>query len=63
MKSNDLLRILLEAGWFIYKRGKGSHAKLRHPDHPGKQIIFPDHGSKEFASGLANKILKQAGLK
>ena len=63
MKSNELFRLLQQAGWFVSIQGKGSHKKLSHPDKPGITIIFPDHGSKEFAKGLANKIFKQAGLK
>ncbi|MDO7888169.1 type II toxin-antitoxin system HicA family toxin [Hymenobacter cheonanensis] len=61
MKSSELLRKLLAAGWVI-QRQTGSHIILRHPDHT-EPIIYPSHGSKEVGTGLAAKILKQAGLK
>jgi predicted RNA binding protein YcfA (HicA-like mRNA interferase family) len=61
MKCSELLRKLKQAGW-IESRQSGSHIVLRHPDR-SDPIIFPNHGSKELGTGLANKILKQAGLK
>jgi mRNA interferase HicA len=63
MKCSQLLKQLKEVGWFIAREGKGSHKILEHPDHPGKTIVFPDHGSSEIGKGLAEKIKKQAGLK
>mgnify|MGYP003577442463 CR=1 FL=1 len=63
MKCSELLRTLIREGWMIYRTGKGSHKILTHPDKPGIEIVFPDHGSKEIARGLASKILKQAGLR
>jgi predicted RNA binding protein YcfA (HicA-like mRNA interferase family) len=62
MKSSELLCILLAAGWLIVRQ-KGSHMTLRHPDKPNVQITFPSHGSAEVGTGLAAKILKQAGLR
>lgn len=60
MKSSELLRLLLNAGWT--KNGqKGSHLKLIHPDKKG-YIIFPNHGAKEVGTGLEKKIKKQAGI-
>jgi predicted RNA binding protein YcfA (HicA-like mRNA interferase family) len=61
MKSSDLLRRLLAAGWVV-ERQSGSHKILRHPTKPDP-IIFPAHGSKEMATGTAAHILKKAGLK
>ena len=55
MKSSELLRILLKAGWTI-KRQSGSHMILEHP-------LKIEHGSKEVGKGLEMKIRKLAGLK
>ena len=63
MKCSQLLKLLKEAGWFVAREGKGSHKILEHNDHPGRTIVFPDHGSAEIGKGLAEKIKKQAGLK
>jgi predicted RNA binding protein YcfA (HicA-like mRNA interferase family) len=61
MKSSELLRTLLKAGWYVVRQN-GSHMTLRHPERD-EQITFPSHGSAEVGKGLAAKILKQAGLK
>ena len=61
MKCSELLRILQKDGWYKESK-KGSHIKLRHNTKRGK-LIFPDHGSKEVGKGLAEKILKDAGIK
>ena len=61
MKSNELLRIVKKDGWYIVRQA-GSHVILRHPVKKN-QIVVPDHGSKEIGKGLAQSILKQAGLK
>ncbi len=60
MKSSELLRILKQDGWFE-KRQKGSHAIMVHPTKEGF-LVVPKHGSAEVGTGLASKILKQAGL-
>lgn len=62
-KCSELKRRLLRSGWYILRQGKGSHIIMAHPDKPGIEIVFPDHGSDEMGKGLENKILKLAGLK
>ncbi len=61
MKSSELLRLLKQDGWFE-KRQKGSHIIMTHPTKDG-MLIVPSHGSAEVGTGLASKILKQAGIK
>lgn len=61
MKSNELLRKVKRAGWYEVRQ-TGSHIILEHADY-SYSIVFPNHGSKEMATGTANAILKQAGLK
>ena len=34
-----------------------------HNDITGKDFMIPRHGSKEIATGTANRILKDAGIK
>lgn len=62
MTCNELWKLLKKDGWFVKREGKGSHKVLAHPTK-AEIIVFPDHGSAEVGTGLANKILKQAGLK
>ena len=60
MNSADIVRLLERAGWVL--RGvRGSHHIYTHPDKPG-HISVP-HPKKDLGTGLAHKLLKQAGLK
>jgi len=63
MKWNELIKKLKKAGWIYFKNGKGSHEYWHHPDIEGSVIVIAKHPSKEIGTGLANKILKQAGIK
>jgi predicted RNA binding protein YcfA (HicA-like mRNA interferase family) len=59
MKSSDLIRELIAAGWSL-DRVRGSHHVYRHPDRPG-HVTVP-HPKKDLGKGLAAAIRKQAGL-
>lgn len=60
MNSADIIKKLEKAGWVL--RGvKGSHHVYTHPERGG-HISVP-HPKKDLGVGLANKLLKQAGLK
>jgi predicted RNA binding protein YcfA (HicA-like mRNA interferase family) len=61
MKCSELLRKIKQAGWYEVRQS-GSHITLQHPDKQ-HSITFPNHGSKEMKKGMADKLLKQAGLK
>lgn len=58
MKDKDVLKLLLKNGW-VEIRIHGSHHIIRKGD---KIETIPVHG-KEMPTGLANAILKRAGLK
>lgn len=62
MKCSKLLRELKKAGWYIERRGKGSHLILVHRTMKGK-IVFPNHGSKEMPKGTEKAIKRKGGLK
>ena len=60
MNSGEIVRRLERAGWVL--RGvRGSHHIYTHPDRPG-HISVP-HPKKDLGTGLAQKLLKLAGLK
>lgn len=60
MNSAEIINKLEKAGWVL--RGvKGSHHVYTHPERGG-HISVP-HPKKDLGVGLANKLLKQAGLK
>lgn len=60
MNSAELIKRMEKAGWVL--RGvKGSHHIYVHPERPG-HISVP-HPKKDLGVGLAQKLMKQAGLK
>jgi len=63
MKWSELKRKLKNVGYEFLRDAKGSHEVWHHPEKPNSEIIIANHPSKEIGTGLANKILKQAGLK
>ncbi len=59
MRSADLIRELIRAGWAL-DRVRGSHHVVKHPTRPG--IIVVPHPKKDLGGGLVAAIRKQAGL-
>jgi len=53
--------MLKKDGWKEIRQ-KGSHKILR-KESSSETIVFPYHGGKEIPTGIANGIMKQAGLK
>ena len=57
----ELIRRLKAAGFVEHRRGKGSHRQFVHPER--KTVITVSvHTKKEVGTGLAHRILKEAGL-
>jgi predicted RNA binding protein YcfA (HicA-like mRNA interferase family) len=59
MKSADLIRELVKAGWTL-DRVRGSHHVFIHPSRPG--IVVVPHPKKDLGKGLVANIRKQAGI-
>ncbi len=62
MTWGELIRRLKAAGYVEQRTGRGSHRQFIHPG-TGHVITIAVHTKKEVGSGLANRILKEAGLK
>lgn len=60
VNSAELIKKLERLGW-VWRGVKGSHHIYTHPTRPG-HISVP-HPRKDLGTGLAHKLLKQAGLK
>jgi len=56
MKCNEFIREIKKKGWAFLRQGKGSHEVY---EKDGKQIIVPNHGSKELGKGIESKLRKQ----
>ena len=61
MKASELTKLLKKNHCYLVEHGK-EHDKW-HSDITGKDFMIPWHGSKEIATGTANRILKDAGIK
>lgn len=59
MKSKDLIKELIKAGW-VLDRIRGSQHIFKHPERGG-HITIP-HPKKDLGKGLIAAIRKQAGL-
>ena len=57
----ELVRRLKDAGFVEQRRGKGSHRQFIHPESQ-KVITVSVHTKKKVGTGLAHRILKEAGL-
>ena len=60
MKVRDLVRLLLDDGWYL-ARTRGSHHQFKHPTKPGR-VTVPGSGGEDLSPGTLNSALKQAGL-
>ncbi|WP_352423227.1 type II toxin-antitoxin system HicA family toxin [Proteiniphilum sp.] len=60
MKSSELVRKAIKAGWTLLYQDGSSH---RYYGKDGKIVCIPFHGAKEVPTGTSNKILKELGLK
>ena len=61
MKVRDLLRLLVDDGWYL-ARTRGSHQQFKHANKAGL-VTVAGHPGDELAPGTLNSIFKQAGLK
>ena len=61
MTWGELIRGLKAAGFVERRHGKGSHRQFVHPES-GRVITVAVHTKKEVGTGLARRILKEAGL-
>lgn len=61
MTWGELIRKLKAAGFVEQRIGKGSHRQFIHPA-TGRVITIAVHTKHEVGTGLARRILKEAGL-
>ena len=57
----ELIRRLKAAGYVEQRTGKGSHRQFVHAE-TGRVVTVSVHTKKEVGTGLAHRILKEAGL-
>jgi predicted RNA binding protein YcfA (HicA-like mRNA interferase family) len=61
MKIRDILRLLIDDGWYL-ARTRGSHHQYKHPSKRGRVTVAGQPGD-DLPRSMVNSILKQAGLK
>ncbi|WP_297409558.1 type II toxin-antitoxin system HicA family toxin [uncultured Alistipes sp.] len=59
MKSSELHRLIQKNGWQVIRQA-GSHVIY---EKGSKTISVPFHGAKEMGTGIANKFIREMGLK
>jgi len=62
MTWNELIRKIERAGWKLDRQASGSHQLYRHADYV-YPIVIAYHANKEVKPGLANNLLRKAGVK
>jgi predicted RNA binding protein YcfA (HicA-like mRNA interferase family) len=60
MNSREIIRRLLEDGWYEVAH-EGSHKQFKHPTKPGRATV--PHPRREVPTGTIKSIEKQSGLK
>ena len=60
MKVREIIRLLLDDGWFLIAT-RGSHRQYKHPTKSGR-VTVAGKPSDDLAPGTLNSILKQARL-
>jgi conserved domain protein len=59
MKSSELHRLIQKNGWRKLRQ-VGSHVYY---EKDGRKVSVPFHGSKEMGTGIANRFIREMGLK
>lgn len=59
MKSSELIKTLLNMGWYLH-RVKGSHHHFRHGKLKG--LVTVPHPTQELPKGTVKSIMRQAGI-
>ena len=59
--SKDIIRILLEDGWYEYSSATGSHHSFKHDVKKGRVVV--PHPKKDLPIGTIKNIAKQAQIK
>ncbi len=60
-KVKEIIELITDDGWYCVGQ-KGSHRQFKHSEKKGR-VTVPGNLNDELATGTANSILKQAGLK
>ena len=59
--SKEIIKILLEDGWYQYDKATGSHHSFKHPYKKGRVVV--PHPKKDLTIGTIKSIEKQAQIK
>ena len=58
--SKEIIKILIEDGWFEYNSSTGSHHGFKHPYKKGKVTV--SHPTKDLPIGTVKNIFSQAQI-
>lgn len=58
--SKEIIKLLIEDGWYEYQTATGSHHSFKHPYKNGRVVV--PHPRKDLPIGTVKSIEKQSGL-
>lgn len=61
MKVSEVLKLLADDGWVLYRHRGGSHRQFKHPQKPGK-VTVAGKESMDLHPDTLRSILRQAGI-
>ena len=61
LKVSDIIRLLEQNGWYLYRHNGTSHRQFKHPDIKGK-VTINGKASADISGSLLKSIEKQSGV-
>ena len=62
MKVKEVIKLIEDDGWYLWRHKGTSHRQYKHLEKPGK-VTVSGKLSQDLRIGTKNSMLKQAGLK
>jgi len=62
-KFKEMLKLIMDDGWYEVKNSGTSHRQFKHPTKKGKVTMSFKSSGEDITKKIEDSILKQAGLK
>lgn len=56
LKAHDAIKILTAKGYYLVRKGKGSHDVYAHNDPAKPHFALPKHASRELSPGVTRQL-------
>lgn len=61
IKVSEIIKLLIQNGWYLYRHNGSSHRQFKHPDKSGK-VTVNGKASADVTDFLLKSIEKQSGI-